>query len=212
MIHFLDTSALKWAYISGKHHYRCRQIIGKLKGEVFIAEISILELVSALGSCVRDGRITVPQYEHADSRFFEDLAEDKLLVRAFPARNYIHCRQLLTLVGIHERRALKTQDSMIAYTARELGIERKRPVKLLTSDKRMASAIISGFYICRCRNRHCGVSATALKNTDTAIFLAFSRRNGRMRRQRKRRRLSQLRTAPALPRGALLGCGQLRVS
>lgn len=141
MIHFLDTSALKWAYISGKHHYRCRQIIGRLKGEVFIAEISILEIVSALGSCVRDGRISIAEYEHADGRFFEDLADDRLLVRAFAGRNYFHCRQLLTLVGIHERRALKTQDCMIAYTARELAIEKKKPVKLLTSDKRLASAI-----------------------------------------------------------------------
>lgn len=142
MIHFLDTSALKWAYISGaKHCRRCRVILTRLKGQVYIAEISILELASALGHQVRGNRMSIADYTKATRRFFQDIAEGKLEVRPFPASEYIPCRDLLCLVGIDARRNLECQDGIVAYTARRLAIERKTKVRLLTSDKKLAGVI-----------------------------------------------------------------------
>jgi predicted nucleic acid-binding protein len=142
VIHFLDTSALKWAYISGaKHCRRCRLILTRLKGQVYIAEISILELASALGHQVRGGRMSRAVYTKATHRFFQDIAEGKLEVRPFPSSQYIPCRDLLTLVGIDAKRNLESQDGIVAYTARRLAIERRAKVKLLTSDKKLAGVI-----------------------------------------------------------------------
>lgn len=142
MIHFLDTSALKWAYISGaKHCRRCRLILTKLKGQVYIAEISILELTSALGHQVRGGKMSRAAYTKTMHKFFQDIAEGKVEVRTFPTSEYIPCRDLLTLVGIDAKRNLESQDGIVAYTARRLAIERKAKVKLLTSDKKLAGVI-----------------------------------------------------------------------
>jgi predicted nucleic acid-binding protein len=142
VIHFLDTSALKWAYIpQAKYCRRCRFILTRLKGQVYIAEISILELASALGHEVRGNRMSVAEYTRASRRFFQDIAEGKIEVRPFPSSEYIPCRDLLSLVGIGARRNLECQDGIVAYTARRLAIERRVRVKLLTSDKKLAGVI-----------------------------------------------------------------------
>jgi hypothetical protein len=142
VIHFLDTSALKWAYILGsKHCRRCRFILSRSKGQVHIAEISILELASALGHQVRGGRMSRAAYTKATHRFFHDIADGRLEVRGFPTSEYIPCRDLLTLVGIDARRNLEAQDGIVAYTARRLAIERKEKVKLLTSDRKLAGVV-----------------------------------------------------------------------
>jgi hypothetical protein len=142
VIHVLDTSALKWGYIPGaKYHRRCRYILGRLHGQVYVAEITILELVSALGHEVRSKRMTVRQYASANRQFFRDIAEGKIEVRQFPSAEYIACRELLALVGINAGRNLKAQDGIVAYTARRLAIEKKAAVRLLTSDKKLGSVV-----------------------------------------------------------------------
>lgn len=142
MIHVFDTSALKWAYIRpSKFHRRCRYILTRLRGQVYVAEITILELASALGHQVRGGRMSVLQYATASQRFFKDIADGRIEIRPFPSSEYIPCRDLLTLVGINARRNLESQDGIVAYTARRLAIERKTQVKLLTSDKKLAGVI-----------------------------------------------------------------------
>jgi hypothetical protein len=141
MLHVLDTCVLKCAYIPSKFHRRCRLILSKPPGQVFIAEISVLEVVNALGGEYRDRRISAREFEIADRLFFRDIAKGTIQVRPLPGSEFFACRNLLASVGIHSGRNLSSQDGIIAYTARQLSIENKSQVKLLTGDKKFASML-----------------------------------------------------------------------
>jgi PIN domain-containing protein len=139
MIHVFDTSVLKWSYYRNAHHRRCRYLLSRR--EIVIAEISVLELMSALGAVYRDQRITLAELRSADRMFLGDLASGRLRVYPLPSAQYMNCRQLLAYAGVDRRRHLKAQDGIIAFTARELAIERQQKVRLLTGDKRLAAVV-----------------------------------------------------------------------
>lgn len=142
MNYLLDTSALKWAYIDKtKHTRRLRTVISRAKGRVFVAEISVLEIVNALGHHVRGNRMTVRQFSKADLRFLKDLAAKRIVAKQLPSGEMKACRELLALVGVAERRNLGTQDAMVAYTARRLALDTSVPTRLLTSDKTLAAIV-----------------------------------------------------------------------
>lgn len=127
MIYLLDTSVLKWAYIPGKYHHRCRYILRRCRGSVYIAEISILELLTPLGHEVRSRRMSLIQFQRANRLLLKDIAEGLIVVRAFPPAELIPCRYMLTLVGITEGRGLKSLDGIVAYTARRLAVDEEAP-------------------------------------------------------------------------------------
>ncbi len=138
MIHVLDTSALKWAYMHGtRHHRRLRYVISRLSGRVFVAEITMLEIVSALGSEFRAGHLSIANFHRSNSRFLRDVADGRIVVIPFQSASYIPCRDLLTLVGVRNSRNLQTQDGMVLYSARTIALDNKQKVKLLTSDRGM---------------------------------------------------------------------------
>ncbi len=142
MNYLLDTSALKWAYIKGsKHCRRCRYIMSRAHGRVYIAEITILEIVSAFGHEVRGGRMSAAQFAKLDRQFLKDIAVGRLSVARLLSSDLVGCRQLLALVGVAESRALESQDAMVAYTARRLALESAMPTRVLTSDRRLARII-----------------------------------------------------------------------
>ncbi len=101
----------------------------------------MLEMVSALGKAVREGKITVKQFYKANAEFLQDVGAGKLEVMHFPSSEFIGCRDLLTLVGMKWNRGLRTQDGMIAYTARRLAFERSQPVVLLTCDLKLSKIV-----------------------------------------------------------------------
>ncbi len=142
MNYVLDTSALKWAYLDGTRFCRrIRYIISRFRGHVHVAEISVLEIVSALGHWVRGRRISVVQFANSGNNFLRDVAEGKLVVIPLPSSEYVACRDLLTLVGVDAGRNLETQDAMVAYTARRLALDREERVRLLTSDHKLARIV-----------------------------------------------------------------------
>lgn len=115
--------------------------MGRCKGRAFIAEITILELASALGHNVRGNRITKVDYATASREFFQDIADGRLEVRRFPSSEYVACRDLLTLVGVDANRNLETQDAIVAHTARLVALEKREKVMLLTSDQKLARVV-----------------------------------------------------------------------
>ncbi len=142
MNYLLDTSALKWAYLEGsKFCRRCRYIISRNRGRVYVAEISVIEIVNALGSRVRGRQISVPQFWNSNHQFLKDVADRKIAVLPFPSSDFIACRHLLTLAGVDAGKNLDSQDAMVAYTARRLALERGEQVVLATSDQRLAKIV-----------------------------------------------------------------------
>jgi predicted nucleic acid-binding protein len=137
-----DTSALKWAYLDGTRNCRrCRYIISRARGDAYVAEITVIEIVSALANLVREHRIAAPQFAKANFMFLRDVAERRIVVVPFPTSEFVACRDLLTFVGLHAARSLKTQDAMVAYTARRMAIEENQVVRLFTSDQRLAAVV-----------------------------------------------------------------------
>jgi len=92
MLYFLDTSALKWAYLRGKFHRRCRYLLSRCQGRVFVAEISLLELVSVLGDELHQNRLTLKQFAKLDLLLLDDIAEGRLEVRTLPSSETIGVR------------------------------------------------------------------------------------------------------------------------
>jgi predicted nucleic acid-binding protein len=140
VIYLLDTSALKWAYIDQhKHCRRIRSLMSRCLGRVYIAEITVLEITNALGSMVRDHKLTVREFVEANRLFLRDVAAGRVIVVPFRNPDYVACRHLLTLVGIDSLKRLTSFDAMVAYSARNLAFEHEQVVTLFTSDKGLAN-------------------------------------------------------------------------
>lgn len=108
---------------------------------MYVAEITVLEIVSALGNAYRGKRMSLTEFTDANKAFLTDVASGRLTVLPLPSAEFVGCRTLLTLVGIDAGRSLQTQDAMVAYTARRLALDQEEPVKLLTSDRRLAAIV-----------------------------------------------------------------------
>lgn len=115
--------------------------MSRAAGRVYIAEITTLEIVSAMARHVRGSRMSVGDFQRANLRFLRDIADRKLLVLRFGSADFIGCRNLISLVGVTERKNLRAQDAMVASTARRLAFEQGKKVKLLTSDWTLAAII-----------------------------------------------------------------------
>jgi predicted nucleic acid-binding protein len=136
--YLIDTSTLKWAYIDkAKHTRRCRYILSRAAGRVFIAEITMLELGSALAARVRDNQMSAREFQRADLRFLKDIGSGRIKVVEMSKTDLLRCRELLVLVGFVEAKPLKTQDAMVAYAARLLALETGLCTHVLTSDKKL---------------------------------------------------------------------------
>jgi predicted nucleic acid-binding protein len=142
MIRLIDTSSLKWAYLDGfKLTRRCRNRITRDAGSLYIAEITTVEIVSSLASLHRTGDISVATAVRANLRFMEDLEKGRLLVEPLSTAGLIACRDLLAAVGLRAARGLKTQDAMVAQTARSLAYRTGAEVELITSDHKLAQVV-----------------------------------------------------------------------
>jgi predicted nucleic acid-binding protein len=140
--YLIDTSALKWAYIDRtKHTRRCRYILSRAACRVFIAEITMLELGSALAGRVRDNQMSAREFQRADLRFLKDVGSGRISVVAMSKSDLLRCRELLVLVGFVQAKPLKTQDAMVAYAARLLALETGLRTHVLTSDRKLDSVL-----------------------------------------------------------------------
>ncbi|HKO61583.1 MAG TPA: type II toxin-antitoxin system VapC family toxin [Pyrinomonadaceae bacterium] len=133
-IYFFDTSALQHRYIDGPYSKRIRRIISTGSNECFIADITVLEIASGLGRRCRQGNLRYQRYDQADDRFWKDVADGNLIVRATTQRDVMRARTLLRFAGVLRRRNLGSSDALIAVTCLELALERQKPIIFYTSD------------------------------------------------------------------------------
>jgi hypothetical protein len=133
-VYFFDTSALKHRYFDGPYSKRIRRIISTGSNECFIADITILEIASALGGKCREGNLRYQRYDQADGRFWKDIAEGNLVVRNTSQREVMRARNLLRFAGVLRRRNLGSADALIAVSCLELALERKEEIIFYTSD------------------------------------------------------------------------------
>lgn len=138
---FFDTCWLRRAYLAGKLRRSCRRVLTRNSGDVFIAEITMLEMVSALSSELREGKIQKADYTAALDAFQDDVADGRIRVRPFGIQDGLASRALLHHVGVELGRHLKTQDAMVASTARELALQLQSRVRFYTCDQKLAKTL-----------------------------------------------------------------------
>jgi hypothetical protein len=141
--YFFDTSALQHRYIPAKYSQRVNRIVADQSNECFIAEFTVLETASAIANRCRQGELRHSRYDSADHRFWIDIAEGRLQIRAAGTREIVRARNLVRYAQLLKRRKLTSADALIAVSALELALERKEKIIFYMSDWNMFDILSS---------------------------------------------------------------------
>jgi len=131
---FFDTCALKHRYITSPHRTTVNRILGNRHNTSYIADLTILEMPSALGGHCRSERLTVGEYDQMDLRFMDDIAKKRFIVRPTNKHNVLRARNLLRLGGMIHRRYMGSGDALIATCSIDLAQELKERIHFYTAD------------------------------------------------------------------------------
>jgi len=138
--YYIDTCALKWRYLSGGPTPTVNQLMDDADTTVLTSELTLLEWSSALGCVYRENQIDYQTFKSNELALMIDIANDKLMI--FPmTRSIERARYLIEYVGIINRRALRTGDSIQLVTAIEAASAARETVTFVTCDRRLASII-----------------------------------------------------------------------
>jgi hypothetical protein len=140
---FFDTCALKHRYITSPHRAKINRLIGSRTNTSYIADLTILEMPSALGGFCRKWNLGIAQYDLMDHKFMDDLANARFIVR--PTNNRLHvlrARNLLRLAGVIRQRNLGSGDALIATCALDLAHDLKERVRFYTADRTLHSTLL----------------------------------------------------------------------
>ena len=130
---FFDTCALIPRYRVGKFTYRVNRIFAGTR-PIHIAEISMVEVVSALASQCRDNHLPDSEFRRMHSAFLADVASGRIDVRPLSRQDMVKATHLIELGGVTNRAGLKSSDALVAVSCRELALERGERVSFYTKD------------------------------------------------------------------------------
>lgn len=131
---FLDTSALKHRYIRSPQRRWISRLVSSRRGRCYIADVTILEMASALGGACRSVRKGLRTYDLMDRRFLADVADGRLTVRPANFRTALRARHLLRFGGVIKGKNLGSADALIASCCLDLAHELKQRLVFYTAD------------------------------------------------------------------------------
>jgi len=134
MIYFFDTSALQHRYINGPKARGIRGIISRMRNRCYIADLSILEISSALAVQCRRGSLSPKDYRRLDQSFWQDIKDGRLLVRETGQREYLRARNLLRYAGVERGRKITSVDALIAASCLEFALQQNDKVTFCLED------------------------------------------------------------------------------
>ncbi len=134
MIYFLDTSALQHRYINGPKARGIRWIISSRRNHCYIADLSILEIASALALHCRRNSLSLRHYSRLDRAFWRDIYDGRIRVRDTRQRDYLRARDLLRYAGVEKRKNIKSGDALIAASCLEFALSGHDPVTFCLED------------------------------------------------------------------------------
>jgi predicted nucleic acid-binding protein len=134
MIYFFDTSALQHRYLDGPKARGVRRIISSSKNSCYIADLSILEISSALAKHCRKNSLTLSHYGRLDQAFWRDVHERRILIRHTGQREYLKARNLLRYAGVEKSKNIKSADALIAASCLEFALETQESVTFCLED------------------------------------------------------------------------------
>jgi hypothetical protein len=141
-IHFFDSCGLQHRYVHSEYSEHVDEVIANAPDACYIAEWSILEMSSAIANRVRQGSLSVLEFDKLNNLFLGDVASGRLQVLNMSAKHYRRARDLVRYAGVVRGWKLQSGDAMIATVAQGLAIDRREKVTFHTSDWKL-------FYILR---------------------------------------------------------------
>jgi predicted nucleic acid-binding protein len=138
--YYVDTCALKWRYLSGGPTLTVNQLMDDPDTTVLTSELTLLEWSSALGCVYRENQIDYQTFKSNELALMSDIANDSLIVCPM-TRSIERARYLIEYVGIINRRALRTGDSIQLVTALEVASAAREVVTFVTCDRKLANII-----------------------------------------------------------------------
>lgn len=138
---FFDTSALKHRYTGGTDSAKISRVVSNGKNRCYIADLTILEMPSALGGHCRAQNRSTREYDLMDHRFLSDIADGRLVVRPTNQISIVRARNLLRFAGIVKRRNLGSADALIASCCLDLAHELRKRVLFYTADWTLYSTL-----------------------------------------------------------------------
>ena len=140
-VYFFDTSAIQYRYLPGPKARSIRRICSDGRNVCHIAELTILEIASALGKRYRGQTITLREHRRAERAFWEDIRSGRLCVRPTQKKDILRARHLMAYAGVDLRRNITSVDALIAATAVECALETNARVALCLEDRGLYNAI-----------------------------------------------------------------------
>ncbi len=137
---FFDTCALIPRYMPGKFTYRINQVFGGPKN-IYIAEITTVEIVSAFASICRAQKLSDSVFEQMNAAFLDDVATGRMQIRPISRSDMLRARHLLVLAGMINRRNLGSSDALVAVSCRELALEAQERTVFYTKDWTLYSTL-----------------------------------------------------------------------
>jgi predicted nucleic acid-binding protein len=134
MIYFFDTSALQHRYLNGPKSRGIRWIISNRRNSCYIADLSVLEISSALALHCRRNSLPLRRYIHLDQAFWRDISNGRLVIRDTGQRDYLRARDLLRYAGVERKRHIKSADALIAASCLEFALGQSDPVTFCLED------------------------------------------------------------------------------
>jgi len=153
--YFFDTCALKHRYMKTSVSSRVSRIISNRKHEIYVSELTIVELGSAFAHYCQTRGTGHKEYDRMYRRFFLDIARKRINVRDITRRDLENARHLMRFAKVIQRRSLGSSDAIIAETCRDLSYELGRRVIFCSSDQRLHSTLsVTGAYRAAVRLRY----------------------------------------------------------
>jgi len=125
-----------------------RRVTSDARCEVYIANITVVEMAGALAKVCRSKGHDTKKFESMDTAFLKDIANGRLSVRDITQSDMQRARHLLRYAGVVKKRALGASDALLSVCCLELALEKKGvPVIFYTEDWTLYSTLreINGF-------------------------------------------------------------------
>jgi len=137
---FFDTCALVPRYQTGEFTYRVNRIFAGTN-DIFIAEITMVEIFGALASVCRNSNLPDSRFEQMSAAFLDEIADGRIQVRLLSRPDMLRAGHLLRLARVVNRRNLESSDALVAVSCRQLALEVRERVTFYTRDWTLYSTL-----------------------------------------------------------------------
>jgi len=140
-IAFIDTSFYMPCCLPSPSSAAAKQILEDPAYTHYIAELAMVEWISAAAKTLRESKITRRHLEDGYNKLLLDIATKR--IRVFPTIPGLYDKAIhvLRYAAVTEKRALRTLDALILVTAIDVAHHAQQKIDFFLSDERFANLV-----------------------------------------------------------------------